>query len=385
MQFQRRSSSHELAALTLTETIQFSLNTLSRPAYVIYLDAKSAYDRVLWQFLIRNLYQLGIKDQGLLLIDQRLKNRRTVCEWNRTLMGPIRDECGVEQGGINSADYYKVYNNEQLELAQNSNFGVPLGPVTISGIGQADDVALISNDIYALQGLLDLSLYYCQKYHVGLSTEKTKLQVFSCKSTDIEAFYARTISPINIDNLRIPFVEQAEHVGTIRSVHGNLPHLQSRFTAHRKALFAILPVGLARAHRGNPAASLRAHQTYVIPALLSGVTTLVLKKSETDLLDQYVKKTLLNLQKLMPRTPSCVIMFLAGHLPGAAHLHLKQLTIFGMICRLEESSLHKIADHLLTSAKSSSGSWFLQIRQLCLQYHLPTPLALLHHPPTKAQ
>ena len=209
--------------------------------------------------------------------------------------------------------------------------------------------------------------------------------MYSCKSTDIETSYSRTISPISIDNLRIPFVDQAEHVGTVRSVHGNLPHVQSRFTAHRKALFAILPVGLARAHRGNPAASLRVHQMYGIPALLSGITTLVLKKSETDLIDQYVKNTLQNLQKLMPRTPPCVVLFLGGHLPGEAHLHLRQLTIFGMICRLEESILHQIADYLLSTARASSGSWFLLIRNLCLQYRLPTPLTLLHHPPTKAQ
>ena len=40
-------------------------------------------------------------------------------------MGPIQDECGVEQGGINFSDFYKIYNNEQLNLAQESGFGVP--------------------------------------------------------------------------------------------------------------------------------------------------------------------------------------------------------------------------------------------------------------------
>ena len=64
-------------------------------------------------------------------------------------MGPIADECGVEQGGVNSSEFYKVYNNEQLQVAQNSRFGVPIGPVTISSIGQADDVALISNNIHS--------------------------------------------------------------------------------------------------------------------------------------------------------------------------------------------------------------------------------------------
>ena len=212
-QFQQKASSHELASLTLTEAILHSTNTLHKPVYVLYLDARSAFDLALREFIINNLYDYGIQDQGLILIDQRLRNRRTICEWNKILMGPILDECGVEQGGINSSDFYKVHNNDQLNLAQESGFGVPLGPVTVSGIGQADDVALAANDLNSLQGLVDLSSYYCDKYHVSLSTEKTKLQVFSNKYTEDEAFLAKSTSLLNIDGQPINFVDNAEHVG----------------------------------------------------------------------------------------------------------------------------------------------------------------------------
>ena len=182
-QFQNKCSSHELAALTLSEAIDHSTKTLNRPAFALYLDARSAFDLALREFLINNLYEYGIRDQGILLIDQRLKNRRTVCEWNKQMMGPIEDECGVEQGGVNSSDFYKVYNNEQLTLAQDSELGIPLGPVTVSAIGQADDVVLIANDLHSLQSLLELSLYYCRKYNVSLSNDKSKLQVFSSRSS----------------------------------------------------------------------------------------------------------------------------------------------------------------------------------------------------------
>lgn len=94
---------------------------------MLYLDAKSAFDLVLHPLQINKLYHLGIRDQGLLLIDQRLKHRRTVCEWNGTLMGPILDSWGLEQGGRNSSELYKVYNNEQLDEAQASKLRVHLG------------------------------------------------------------------------------------------------------------------------------------------------------------------------------------------------------------------------------------------------------------------
>ena len=231
-QFQKRSSSHDLAALLLTETINHSMTFLSKPVYALYLDAMSAFDLLLHELLIGKLFSTGIHDQGLTMIATRLTNRKTVCEWKKILMGPITDECGVEQGGISSSDYYKVYNNQQLQEAQESLLGVPIGPVTISSIGQADDVVLLSNDIYALQALLDLSLSYCRKNHVTLCSEKTKLQVYSTKSTEMEAFYSKIISPITMDGKQLNFVSETEHVGVVRSNHGNLPHILERFTAH---------------------------------------------------------------------------------------------------------------------------------------------------------
>ena len=83
-------------------------------------------------------------------------------DWDRQLMGPIQDEKGVEQGGSNSGEFYKIFGKTQLTLAQSSKLGVKLpGDTTISAIGQADDTILISNDLHALQSLLDLTLHFC--------------------------------------------------------------------------------------------------------------------------------------------------------------------------------------------------------------------------------
>ena len=82
----------------------------------------------------------------------------------------------MEQESLNPSEYYKVYNNEQLKLAESSKFGIEIGPITVSSIGQADDVALIADNPTSLQGLLDLSSYFCKKKHVKLSPGKTKLQ-----------------------------------------------------------------------------------------------------------------------------------------------------------------------------------------------------------------
>ena len=253
----------------------------------------------------------------------------------------------------------------------------------MSGIGQADDVGLTSNDIFALLHLLQLSLQYCERHHVTLRADKTKLQVFSNSKTEMEAYYARVVSPIAIDNNPIKFVNEAEHVGILRSTFGNLPHILQRFTSHKKVLGAVLPVGLARGHRGNPAASLFIHNLYATPVLFSGLSSLVLKSTEITLIDQYLKETSQKLQKLMDKTPACVVAFLGGQLPGTALLHIKQLSLFGMVARMPDSVLHRHATHILITASPSASSWFQQIRNLCILYQLPHPLTTLQKPPKK--
>ena len=76
---------------------------------------------------------------------------------------------------------------------------------------------------------------------------------------------------------------------------------------------------------------------------------------------------------------------MAGSLPFPAHLHKRQLTLFGMICRLPNNILHRLAQNILTTYPDSIKSWFMQIKKLCFQYNLPHPLLLLTDPPSKAE
>ena len=209
-QFQGSGSSHELAALLLTESVNFSLFSSKKPIFILLLDAKSAFDLMPRESIIVNAFKAGTCDQGLTYLNNRLGSRLTYCEWSKALMGPIRDLLGVEQGGINSDRLYKLANNDQLSVAQHSNLGIDMGSCTISAIGQADDSVLQANDIHSLQNLLILTLEYCQRYNVTLVPEKTKLLFFTPPGSELEEEYAKIISPVNINGNFIPFSESAE-------------------------------------------------------------------------------------------------------------------------------------------------------------------------------
>ena len=117
----------------------------------------------------------------------------------------------------------------------------------VSSIGQADDTALISNDLVFLSHLLKLSNLFCAKSLVELSAEKTRLQCYSNSTrASIEADIDNLTNPIEINGTRIPFSQTASHVGIVRSTVGNAEALLDRFTAHQRSLGAVFVVILCR-------------------------------------------------------------------------------------------------------------------------------------------
>ena len=73
---------------------------------------------------------------------------------------------------------YKIYNNEQLAAAQESNFGII--PISVSSDGQAVDSVLSSSDLQKLGHRLGhINTQYCKKYNIEMTKEKDKLQVFA--------------------------------------------------------------------------------------------------------------------------------------------------------------------------------------------------------------
>ena len=380
-QYQGEGSSHELASLMVTEAVQHSKYTSNLPTFLLFLDAKSAFDTVVTPYLVRKLFMSGMEGKSLLYTDIRLSNRITYCQFQTTTAGPILDEQGVEQGGISSSDLYKIYNNELLTTAQHSKLGVDMGDsLVVSAVGQADDSVLISNDISKLQHILQLVLEYCRKFNVQLSSSKTKLiQIHPAKACKFVPY-----NPISIDNKSIEFVSEAEHVGVLRSESGNLPNILQRLSGFKKALGPLVACGLARGRRSNPAASMRILSIYATPVLLSGLPSLVLSPAEIGNIDQQYKRTLQNILKLAVSSPPALVHFVAGSLPLTAILHLRQLSLFGMICRLPANPLHSHAKHVLLTLSRSPNSWFQKVRDLLLQYQLPHPLVLLSDPPPKA-
>ena len=122
-----------------------------------------------------------------------------------------------------------------------------------------------------------------------------------------------------------------------------MENILQRITSFKKALGAIISCGLSRGSRSNPAVSLRILNIYATPVLMSGLGSLFLSSGEIACIDQQFKRTLQNLLKLAVSSPSALVYFVAGSLPVTAILHLRQLSLFGMICHLKGDPLNVYA------------------------------------------
>ena len=144
--------------------------------------------------------------------------------------------------------------------------GVDIGSSVVSAIGQADDVILAANTVDSLRLLAMLTESYCARYRVTLVPSKTKLlPMYHPRHTHL-VDYAKLTNPVTIDDTSVKFVDEAEHVGVLRSTAVNMPHILQRITSHKNDLGTVCSAG----QRRNPAVSLRVHQLHASSFLRSG-------------------------------------------------------------------------------------------------------------------
>jgi hypothetical protein len=113
--------------------------------FLVLLDAKSAFDVVVLKMLLRKVYLTGINPASWSLIDDLHHNTKACIKWMNELSEEFPIFQGVKQGGILSADLYKIYIEDLLDNFQHEESGCKFGNLTINAITCADDIALTSH------------------------------------------------------------------------------------------------------------------------------------------------------------------------------------------------------------------------------------------------
>ena len=92
--------------------------------YIAFLDAKSAFDVVLHDNLMRKLYHIGVDDVSWSTLNRLHEKSTTAVKWRGQMTSAYTNYQGVRQGGLISADMYNVYVNGLLDRIVNSGIVV---------------------------------------------------------------------------------------------------------------------------------------------------------------------------------------------------------------------------------------------------------------------
>lgn len=345
---------------------------------IVLLDAKSAFDVVEPDHLLRRLYHIGVNDKTWSIIQSLHEDASSAIKWNGHISEFFKINQGVRQGGILSADLYKVYVNPLLNRINRTGIGAKIGNIICNTSACADDVTVNATNIEDTQILLNIAEDFAKQERYQLQPTKTNaLKIQFSRRQQIETCEQQ----LQMKGQNIPNAKEATHIGLIQTdtFHQTTDrNVDNNIKKARRATYSLLASGL-HGHNGlDPETSLQLIRIYILPILLYGLEMLLPNRTLINKLELFQKKLLKQVLSLPQNTSDSAIYLLTGFLPIEAQIHKKALLYFNNISNQKEESIEKkLARRQLSVKPNSSHSWFIEIKKILIKYDCQDPVYLL--------
>ncbi len=356
-----RDLSPQMATLGVTE-VMATAKAEKMPLYIVALDAQKAFDVVSHEILIRKLLTNGTPRDIIAEIISLYSNTSEVVLWEGCTSKPYAVSQGVRQGGIISADLYKLYVDELLYRLQETGKGMIIGSVHIAVAACADDIILMSPTKEGIQSLLDVAVSYSRECRYKLHPTKSVISAYRDMPPDDVTLYTDPI----------PTSAKVEHLGVTRNmVNPNTMKdcIEDRIGLMRRTSHSLMDIGLHGDNGMNPIAAMKIVNTYILPRLLFGLEAVTLTKDNINEMDKAHRNLIRSVQSLPRNTATEAIYLMSGCLPLLAEINIKRLSLLGAVARLPfENPLRTIALSQLALRHPTSHSWFAQTFYLAESY-----------------
>ena len=234
----------------------------------VFLDAKSAFDVVSHQSLMRKLFHIGIEGNLWTLISSLHQDAKSAVKWQGQISEKFRVEQGVRQGGILSTDLYKVYEDSLLDRLCMARNATTIGPVICAAPACADDCAVLADTPELLQSFLD----------IGVDSSKMKRYILQpVKSVILEILNRlrrdnrESNTGWDLNGVQKPKVDKTMHVGICRSSDTDERAVAENIKKARRTMYSLMSSGMHGENGLDPETSLHINQIYVLPVLLYGM------------------------------------------------------------------------------------------------------------------
>ena len=213
-----------------------------------YLDAKTAFDVVYHNSLLRKLYHMGIGGGLWNILNSFYENAGSVVKWMGAASAEFSVQQGVRQGGILSADLYKVYINQLLDRLYLSGFGAMLGDIICNAPTCADDLSTLSDSSKELQMLCSIANDYSNMERYELQPTKSVVLPYIPKKSK-----HRDDPVILLGDQQMPVVNKTTHVGVVRtSDNSPTTAIDENLQKARRTLYSLMSAGLHGEKRIGP-------------------------------------------------------------------------------------------------------------------------------------
>lgn len=327
------------ASLLVEEMYRDVLNT-RQSSELVLLDAKAAFDVVVHTHMMRRLFQAGLDDKHWAIIQSMHEGAASAIKWNCQISDQFEVLQGVQQGGILSTDLYKLYVNPLLDKLTSSNIGLKIGNIVCNTSAYADDIALMSRNEVDMQIQINMSTDFAGMDGYRLQPQKSvSIQIKPKSAKMVSAPVEYTLA---LGRDQMPNVERVVNLGIIRTtsaVDNIRENVDENMKKARRKAYALFGCGFHGENGLDPETMIHLFKTYVSPVLLYGMEVSIPKGKYLEQLEKFQKKMIKQLLSISSNTPDPAIYILTGLLPIEAQIHVKALTLFGNVCRQDETCI----------------------------------------------
>ena len=118
------------------------------------------------------LFLLGVQPSTWKIIDELHQDTKTSVKWKQQTSEIFSSHQGVKQGGLLSAELYKLCIEDLLKIYENSKLGCHIGTLTINAITCSNDIALVCDNPYDLQIHVNQAVNYSDTHRYKLQRQE---------------------------------------------------------------------------------------------------------------------------------------------------------------------------------------------------------------------
>ena len=359
-----------------------------------FLDATAAFDETIHPIILNQMYNGAIEDDVWKYFHLLHKNSSTYVKWNGLISKDVINEGkGNRQGGLASADEWKLYNNEMVsQLEQYASEPDTISGIATSCVAVADDVAPCAtanhprDAIHQMQILLNVVEDHGTQLHMKFGTDKCKLLISGrpTKTKALSTILEEEPEVLTFYGTPVRVVDEFYvHIGVPQAPKNQSKTIVDYRIARSQDISYKLQGATKNSISGiSPLSNRKMFLSYHQPSFLYGTDTMTINLGDIERLETKYRKTLKCMLSLPDCTTSAAVYLCIGVLPAAAQRDVEILGLLGQLamCDQESQNIRTIMEHTLTFYGVNFAGWSGLVRRTSLKYGLPDPLQYMQHP-----